>query len=122
MGPIPNTLRPVFPDRHDFDAGGALHPTGPFLWGCKIRWKGDTASTPEQGSTWGSLSIQVGGIQIRQAAAVAKAALLDQAATNPKKRTVVPAGSGSRSCCCVVTIPCLVRRRNAQEGPNLVSI
>jgi hypothetical protein len=21
MGPIPNTLRPVFPDRHDFDAG-----------------------------------------------------------------------------------------------------
>src|SRR5262245_39376768 len=43
--------------------------------------QGDTASTPEQGSTWGSLSIQVGGIQIRQAAAAAKAALLDQAAT-----------------------------------------
>jgi len=43
--------------------------------------QGDTASTPAQGSTWGSLSIQVGGIQIRQAAAAAKAALLDQAAT-----------------------------------------
>jgi nicotinate dehydrogenase subunit B len=43
--------------------------------------EGDTALTPEQGSTWGSLSIQIGGIQIRQASAAAKAALLDQAAT-----------------------------------------
>jgi CO/xanthine dehydrogenase Mo-binding subunit len=43
--------------------------------------QGDTALTPEQGSTWGSLSIQVGGIQIRQAAAAARAALLEQAAT-----------------------------------------
>ncbi len=42
--------------------------------------EGDTALTPEQGSTWGSLSIQVGGIQIRQAAAAARAALLEQAA------------------------------------------
>ena len=43
--------------------------------------QGDTTLTPEQGSTWGSLSIQVGGIQIRQASAAAKAALIDQAAT-----------------------------------------
>jgi nicotinate dehydrogenase subunit B len=42
--------------------------------------QGDTALTPEQGSTWGSLSIQIGGIQIRQAAAAAKAALLEEAA------------------------------------------
>jgi nicotinate dehydrogenase subunit B len=42
--------------------------------------QGDTAMTPEQGSTWGSLSIQIGGIQIRQASAAAKAALLEQAA------------------------------------------
>jgi nicotinate dehydrogenase subunit B len=43
--------------------------------------QGDTALTPEQGTTWGSLSIQIGGIQIRQASAAAKAALLEQAAT-----------------------------------------
>ena len=43
--------------------------------------QGDTTLTPEQGSTWGSLSVQVGGIQVRQAAAAAKAALIDQAAT-----------------------------------------
>jgi nicotinate dehydrogenase subunit B len=42
--------------------------------------QGDTATTPEQGSTWGSLSIQIGGIQIRQASAAAKAALLEEAA------------------------------------------
>jgi len=42
--------------------------------------QGDTALTPEQGTTWGSLSIQIGGIQIRQASAAAKAALLEEAA------------------------------------------
>ena len=31
--------------------------------------EGDTALTPDQGTTWGSLSIQVGGMQLRQAAA-----------------------------------------------------
>ena len=35
--------------------------------------QGDTALTPEQGTTWASVSIQVGGIQIRQASAAAKA-------------------------------------------------
>src|SRR5207247_6350504 len=35
--------------------------------------------TPDQGKTWGSLSIQVGGMQIRNAAANARAALLEQA-------------------------------------------
>src|SRR5438874_3187025 len=43
--------------------------------------EGDTALTPEQGPTWGSLSIQVGGVQLRQAAATAKDALLKEAAT-----------------------------------------
>jgi CO/xanthine dehydrogenase Mo-binding subunit len=42
--------------------------------------QGDTALTPDQGTTSGSLSIQVGGVQIRQAAATARSALLDEAA------------------------------------------
>jgi CO/xanthine dehydrogenase Mo-binding subunit len=41
---------------------------------------GDTMLTPDQGTTWGSLTIQSGGIQIRQASAAAKAALLGEAA------------------------------------------
>ena len=41
--------------------------------------EGDTALTPAQGKTWGSLSIQVGGLQIRQAAATARQALLQEA-------------------------------------------
>ena len=43
--------------------------------------QGDTALTPDQGPTYGSLSIQNGGVQIRQAAATARNALLDEAAT-----------------------------------------
>jgi len=57
--------------------------------------QGDTALTPEQGTTWGSLSIQIGGAQIRQASAAAKAALLDQAAKRlgaPKERLTVADG------------------------------
>jgi CO/xanthine dehydrogenase Mo-binding subunit len=42
--------------------------------------EGDTALTPDQGATWGSLSIQVGGVQIRQAAATARKALVELAA------------------------------------------
>jgi len=42
--------------------------------------EGDTTLTPDQGPTFGSLSIQSGGMQIRQAAATARSALLDQAA------------------------------------------
>lgn len=42
--------------------------------------EGDTALTPDQGPTYGSQSIQNGGVQIRQAAATARSALLDQAA------------------------------------------
>ena len=42
--------------------------------------QGDTSLTPDQGKTWGSLTIQVGGAQLRQAAAAARAALLDAAA------------------------------------------
>ena len=43
--------------------------------------EGDTALTPDQGTSSGSLSIQKGGMQIRQAAATARHALLDAAAT-----------------------------------------
>ncbi len=42
--------------------------------------QGDTMLTPDQGVTFGSLSIQNGGMQIRQAAATARDALLAQAA------------------------------------------
>src|SRR5947207_1050114 len=43
--------------------------------------QGDTLLTPDQGVTFGSLSIQNGGMQIRQAAATARDALLTEAAT-----------------------------------------
>src|ERR1700692_861720 len=42
--------------------------------------QGDTLLTPDQGPTYGSLSIQNGGVQNRQAAATASRALLLQAA------------------------------------------
>jgi len=42
--------------------------------------QGDTLLTPDQGVTFGSLSIQNGGMQIRQAAATARQALLAEAA------------------------------------------
>ena len=41
--------------------------------------EGDTLLTPDQGPTYGSLAIQVGGMQIRQAAATARAALIREA-------------------------------------------
>lgn len=41
---------------------------------------GDTQLTPDQGNTWGSLTIQSAGIQIRNASATARNALLDEAA------------------------------------------
>ena len=50
--------------------------------------EGDTSLTPAQGKTWGSLTIQVGGMQIRQAAATARQALLQEAG----KQLGVPAG------------------------------
>ena len=43
--------------------------------------QGDTALTPDQAPTYGSNSIQKGGVQIRQAAATARHALLTEAAT-----------------------------------------
>jgi len=46
--------------------------------------QGDTALTPDQGTTWGSLSIQAGGMQIRQACATARNALLERAAAKLK--------------------------------------
>jgi len=42
--------------------------------------EGDTSLTPDQGNTWGSLTIQIGGMQIRNAAATARDALLEEAA------------------------------------------
>src|SRR5688572_5998966 len=42
--------------------------------------EGDTALTPDQGKTWGSLSIQAGGMQLRNAAATARQHLVAEAA------------------------------------------
>src|SRR5258705_4350697 len=42
--------------------------------------QGDTALTPDQGTTSGSFSIQNGGMQLRQAASTARRAILRQAA------------------------------------------
>src|ERR687884_1457931 len=41
--------------------------------------QGDTALTPDQGPTYGSLSVQSGGVQIRQAAATARKHLIETA-------------------------------------------
>src|SRR3984893_3254550 len=47
----------------------------------KIKYiEGDTALTPDQGRTSGSTGIQRGGMQIRQAAATARKAMIDLAA------------------------------------------
>ncbi len=46
--------------------------------------QGDTLLTPDQGPTFGSLSIQNGGAQLRRAAATARRALLDKAAIKLK--------------------------------------
>ena len=40
---------------------------------------GDTLLTPNQGTTWGSLTVQLGGMQLRNAAATARQALVEQA-------------------------------------------
>lgn len=45
---------------------------------------GDTLLTPDQGKTWGSLTIQAGGVQLRQASATARKALLEEAAKRLK--------------------------------------
>ena len=42
--------------------------------------QGDTLLTPDQGKTWASVTIQIGGMQLRQAAAAARQALLVEAA------------------------------------------
>jgi CO/xanthine dehydrogenase Mo-binding subunit len=67
--------------------------------------QGDTALTPDQGPTYGSLSIQVGGIQIRQAAATARKQLVETAA----QRLGVPAAE-------LVVEDGTVRRRSGGNG------
>src|SRR5712692_1973467 len=66
--------------------------------------QGDTLLTPDQGPTYGSLSIQVGGMQLRQAAATAREALLGRAAEklgmakdklDAKDGQIMPLGGGT---------------------------
>lgn len=65
--------------------------------------QGDTMLTPDQGPTYGSLSIQKGGVQLRQAAATAREALLDKATQrlgDPKEKLYIKdgrIGGGGRS-------------------------
>src|SRR5262245_50649899 len=60
--------------------------------------EGDTALTPDQGRTSGSNGIQRGGIQIRQAAATARRALIELAAPrlNSKPEDLVAADGAVR--------------------------
>ncbi|OSJ08884.1 isoquinoline 1-oxidoreductase [Bradyrhizobium canariense] len=58
--------------------------------------QGDTALTPDQGATYGSQSIQIAGLQLRQAAATARSALLSEAAKRlgaPKEELIVLNGA-----------------------------
>lgn len=60
--------------------------------------QGDTALTPNQGPTYSSLTVQNGGMQIRRAAATAREALLDLAASRlgiAKDQLAVHAGTVS---------------------------
>jgi CO/xanthine dehydrogenase Mo-binding subunit len=59
--------------------------------------EGDTALTPDQGSTAGSTGIQRGGVQLRQAAATARGALLAMASDKLGK-PVADLGSSMVSC------------------------
>jgi nicotinate dehydrogenase subunit B len=57
--------------------------------------QGDTLLTPDQGPTYGSLSIQKGGVQLRQASATAREALLEKAAQRlgePKEKLAINNG------------------------------
>ena len=57
----------------------------------KIKYiEGDTALTPNQGRTSGSNGIQRGGMQIRQAAATARKALIDSRGATPQHETRRP--------------------------------
>jgi nicotinate dehydrogenase subunit B len=66
--------------------------------------EGDTALTPDQGPTYGSWSIQNGGMQLRRAAATARRAILRRAAARLRRDVstlsirdgVVTAGNGQR--------------------------
>ena len=58
--------------------------------------QGDTALTPDQGTTWGSLTIQIGGMQIRQAAAAARQALLDGGGQEARRHRGRPQGRRRR--------------------------
>ena len=64
--------------------------------------QGDTALTPDQGITYGSLSIQNGGMQLRQAAATARRALLQR--------------SGRRASACRPTISASRMARSAPKS------
>jgi nicotinate dehydrogenase subunit B len=69
----------------------------------KVRYvEGDTALTPNQGRTSGSTGIQRGGVQIRQAAATARKAMIDLAAQrlNVKPDDLVASGGEVRPKAC----------------------
>ena len=65
----------------------------------KIKYvEGDTALTPDQGRTSGSNGIQRGGMQIRQAAATARKALVELAAQAPQRSRPMTSSSPRAWC------------------------
>ena len=80
----------------------------------KIKYvEGDTALTPDQGRTSGSNGIQRGGMQIRQAAATARKALIDAGSATPQLQAGRPHRHRRRGAA-------ESRRRRASVSPSLV--
>ena len=71
--------------------------------------EGDTALTPDQGTTSGSFSVQNGGMQLRRAAATARRALLDRAA----------ATLGCEASTLTIRNGAVVERNDRAGGPSL---
>ena len=79
--------------------------------------EGDTALTPDQGPTWGSLSVQVAGVQLRQAAATARQALVQMAVQKLGMPVGRPRREGRRHLRARrAASPRLVRRADRRQG------
>jgi len=91
--------------------------------------EGDTALTPDQGTTSGSFSIQIGGMQLRRAAATARRALLRRAAaqmgrdisTLSIRDGVVIAGSGEQLPLGSLVEPATLALEIEKEAPQKAS-
>jgi len=79
--------------------------------------QGDSQLTPDQGKTWGSLTIQVGGMQLRNAAATARSGVGKVAITaSPIVLTTAPASVATIS---LRIWKCALTRSKAARSPTL---